>query len=254
MAKIRFPSSKSLNQVIITNNVSYKWDGRKWRKLAIEAIDAGAVQGLETTVATSVASSVDSAIANSSTVTTAARSAISVSGNLNYNSSTGVISYTQRTDGQIRALFSASGDLSYNSSTGAFSFTEKSNSTIRGLFSGGGNISYNSSTGAISYTNTRYLQIIAVEKSTDLANGTDIIGAVEIPKAGTITSLRAKTTSGTATVAFKINGSSIGSVNATTSGANSSVSSSVSAFDDLTLDVSSASGAGLVVTLTITDS
>jgi len=97
----------------------------------------------------------------------------------------------------------------------------------------------------------RYLQIIAVSSTTALTNGTDIIGAVEIPVSGTITNIRAKTTSGTATVTFKINGSSIGSVNATSAGVSTVVSSAVTALDDLTLDVSSASGSGLFVSVTI---
>lgn len=248
MARVTFPTSRSLNQTITTNNVSYKWDGRKWKKLAVEALDAGAVSGLQEKIDSAV-SNADITVSNSTI-----RSALSASGSLSYNSSTGVISFTQRTDAQVRGLLSASGDLSYNSSTGAFSFTERTDGEVRGLVSASGNLSYNSSTGAFSYTNTRYLQIIAVDKSTTLENGTNIIGAVEIPKAGTITNLRAKTTSGTATVTFKIGGSSIGSVSATASGANTSVSSSVSALDDLTIDVASASGSGLVVTLTITDS
>lgn len=98
---------------------------------------------------------------------------------------------------------------------------------------------------------TRYMEIIAVPKSTVLTNGTDIIGAVEIPVTGTITNIRAKTASGTATVTFNKNASSIGSVSATTSGVSSSISSSVTANDLLTLDISSASGSGLVVTITI---
>ena len=97
----------------------------------------------------------------------------------------------------------------------------------------------------------RYMQIIAVGSGTALSNGTDIIGQVEIPVAGTITSIRAKTSSGTCTVTFNINASSIGSVAATTSGVSSAISSAVSANDDLTLDVSSASGSGLLVVLTI---
>lgn len=97
----------------------------------------------------------------------------------------------------------------------------------------------------------RYMQIIAVANSAALVNGSDIIGQVEIPVSGTITAIRAKTSSGTCTVTFNINASSIGSVAATTSGAESSISASVSANDDLTLDVSSASGSGLLVVLTI---
>jgi len=51
------------------------------------------------------------------------RGAISVNGDLSYNSGTGVISFTERTDAEVRGLLSAAGDLSYNSSTGEFSFT-----------------------------------------------------------------------------------------------------------------------------------
>lgn len=97
----------------------------------------------------------------------------------------------------------------------------------------------------------RYMQIVAVANSAALVDGSDIIGQVEIPVSGTITAVRAKTSSGTCTVTFNINASSIGSVAATTSGVESSISASVSANDDLTLDVSSASGSGLLVILTI---
>lgn len=46
MARVTFPTSRSLNQTITTNNVSYKWDGRKWKKLATEALDVTAVSGI----------------------------------------------------------------------------------------------------------------------------------------------------------------------------------------------------------------
>jgi hypothetical protein len=50
----------------------------------------------------------------------------------------------------IRALISASGDISYDNSTGIISFTDsdRSDATIRGLFSSSNGITYNSSTGA----------------------------------------------------------------------------------------------------------
>ena len=53
----------------------------------------------------------------------------------------------------VRGLFSAGGDLSYNSSTGVVSFTERTDAEVRGLISAGGDLSYNSSTGVISFTN-----------------------------------------------------------------------------------------------------
>lgn len=81
-----------------------------------------------------------------------AKNAISVSGDLSYNSGTGVISFTERTDAEVRGLVSASGDLSYNSTTGAFSFTERTDGEVRDLLSGDGDISYNNTTGVISVT------------------------------------------------------------------------------------------------------
>jgi hypothetical protein len=90
-----------------------------------------------------------------------------------------------------------------------------------------------------------------VEKSTAIADGTDIVGAFEIPFAGTLSSIRAKTISGTCSVTVKKNGASTGSISATTSGVNSGVSAAVSAFDDITIDVSSANGSGLIITLTV---
>ena len=66
-----------------------------------------------------------------------ARNAISVSGDLSYNSTTGVVSFTERTDSEVRGLFSASGDISYNSSTGVFSFTNDAGD-IEGVTAGTG--------------------------------------------------------------------------------------------------------------------
>ena len=87
------------------------------------------------------------------------RSMFSAGGDLSYNSGTGQFSITesdQHTSAEIRAMFSASGDLSYNSSTGAFSYTdsERSVASIRSLFSAGGDLSYNSGTGAFSFSET----------------------------------------------------------------------------------------------------
>jgi hypothetical protein len=53
-----------------------------------------------------------------------ARNSISISGDLYYNSETGVISFTERTDSDVRGLISVSGDLSYNSATGVISYTD----------------------------------------------------------------------------------------------------------------------------------
>ena len=139
-------------------------------------------------------------------VTTLAKAAISAGGDLSY--SNGVVSFTERTDGEVRGLVSVSGDLAYNSTTGVISFTQNdawsnitgtpttvsgygitdaytksevdaaiqtkdalselsgttddvtegstnkyfSNTLARGAVSAGGDLSYNSSTGAFSFT------------------------------------------------------------------------------------------------------
>jgi hypothetical protein len=88
-----------------------------------------------------------------------ARSAISVSGDLSYNSSTGVISYsdsdTTYTDSDARSAISVSGNLAYNSSTGVISYSEPTmyaDSDARSAISAGTGISYDSSTGVITNT------------------------------------------------------------------------------------------------------
>ena len=114
--------------------------------------------------------------------TARARAAISASGDLSY--SNGVVSFTERTDGEVRGLVSASGDLSYNASTGVFSFTERTDSEVRGLISvsdagGDGSLSYNSTTGAISYTGPSSAEVrahFAGGTGVSLSGGTISIG------------------------------------------------------------------------------
>jgi hypothetical protein len=113
-----------------------------------------------------------------------ARSAISVSGDLSYNSSTGVISYsdsdTTYTDSDARGAISAGTGISYNSSTGVITntvsntdttysagtglslsgttfsstITQYADSDARSAISAGTGISYNSSTGVITNSST----------------------------------------------------------------------------------------------------
>jgi len=71
-----------------------------------------------------------------------ARSAISAGGDLSYNSSTGVMSFTERTDAEVRGLISVTdaggdGSLAYNSSTGVITYTGPSAAEVRAHFSGG---------------------------------------------------------------------------------------------------------------------
>ena len=115
--------------------------------------------------------------------TARARGAVSVGGSLAYNSSTGVISFTQRTDGTVRGLISASGSLSYNNSTGVISYTQRTDGAIRGLVSvtdsgGDGSLAYNNSTGVITYTGPS-----AAEVRAHLSAGTGVTysgGAISI--------------------------------------------------------------------------
>ena len=79
-----------------------------------------------------------------------AQAAISVSGDL--SKAGGTISFTERTDSEVRGLISAGGDLSYNSTSGEVSFTERTDAEVRGLVSAAGDLSYNSATGIFSVT------------------------------------------------------------------------------------------------------
>ena len=45
------------------------------------------------------------------------------------------------TNARARSAISATGSLSYNSTTGVFSFTERTDAEVRGLVSAGGNLS-----------------------------------------------------------------------------------------------------------------
>ena len=85
-----------------------------------------------------------------------ARSAISVSGDLSYNSSTGVISFSETTAATTRALISVTdaggdGSLTYNETTGIITYTGPSASEVRSHFSASGDLSYDSSTGVFSF-------------------------------------------------------------------------------------------------------
>ena len=44
---IKFPSSRTLNQSVTTRGVNYKWDGRKFKKLAVSTLEASNLTGLE---------------------------------------------------------------------------------------------------------------------------------------------------------------------------------------------------------------
>ena len=62
--------------------------------------------------------------------------------------------YKYFTDARARGAVSVSGDLAYNSTTGVFSFTERTDAEVRGLVSATGSLSYNSTTGVLVYYST----------------------------------------------------------------------------------------------------
>jgi len=112
--------------------------------------------------------------------TARARAAISAGGNLSYNSTTGVMSYTDsdRSPTSIRSLFSAGGDLGYNAGTGEFSISASNaidSSGTLAMFSaansgtGFGSLAYNSGTGAYTYT-----KVTAANIRGQLSGGTGI--------------------------------------------------------------------------------
>lgn len=94
------------------------------------------------------------------------RSALSVTdaggdGSLAYEATTGVITYTGPSAAEVRAHFSSSGDIAYNSSTGVFSLDVETtytkanfDSDLGAALSGGTGISYDSSLDQISISTT----------------------------------------------------------------------------------------------------
>jgi len=81
------------------------------------------------------------------------------------------------TDTRVRNAVSASGDLSYNSTTGAFSFTERTDAEVRGLLSAAGDLSYNSTTGEFSVTTFKSSDFdsnFSGKSTTDLSEGTNL--------------------------------------------------------------------------------
>ena len=105
-------------------------------------------------------------------------------GSAAYNSTTGVITYTGPSAAEVRAHISVSGDLAYSS--GVVSFTERTDAEVKGLVSvtdagGDGSLAYNSSTGVITYTGPS-----AAEVRAHLSAGTGITysgGAISIGQA-----------------------------------------------------------------------
>ena len=117
-----------------------------------------------------------------------ARSAISAGGDLSYNSSTGVMSFTQRTDAQVRGLVSVTdsggdGSLAYNNSTGVITYTGPSAAEVQAHFSGGTGVTISSGSIAIG-------QAVATSSNVTFADLT-VTGNLSVT--GTTTSLETTT-------------------------------------------------------------
>ena len=82
--------------------------------------------------------------------------------------------YKYFTDARARGAVSVSGDLAYNSTTGVFSFTERTDAEVRGLVSASGNLIYNSTTGVFSYTTPTTIASLSNHDTADLAEGTNL--------------------------------------------------------------------------------
>jgi len=131
---------------------------------------------------------------------TRVRNAVSASGDLAYDSVSGVFSVTTYkssdfdtdfsakttdglsegtgnlyyTDARVRGAVSASGSISYDSATGVFSYTERTDSEIRNLFSASGDLSYDSVTGTFSvttYKSTDFDTDFSGKSTDDLSEG-----------------------------------------------------------------------------------
>lgn len=171
-----------------------------------------------------------------------ARAAISATGSLSYDSGTGVISYTERTDGQIRALFSGSSGVDYNSTTGAIT---ADSAEIRALFSASGDISYDPATGQFSFTNDAG-DIESVTAGSGLTGGGSSGGVTLNVGAGTGITVNADNialTSGVVTAASKGSASKTISATVDTYGR-------VTAFSDQDIAISSSQVSGLAASAT----
>ena len=135
---------------------------------------------------------------------TRARSAISASGDLSYNSSTGVMSFTQRTDAQVRGLISVTdaggdGSLAYNNSTGVITYTGPSASEVRAHFSAGTGVTISSGQISIGQAVATTSDVQFNDVQVDGTLTSDDITSTNISVAGNATITGNLTVSGTTT-------------------------------------------------------
>ena len=110
-------------------NVQFVWDeaNDRWTFGALDVHTSGAFVGNVTGQVSDISNHDTDDLVEGTNLyftTARARGAVVAGGSLSYNESTGVFSYTERTDSEIRGLLAAGGDISYNATTGEFSFTQ----------------------------------------------------------------------------------------------------------------------------------
>lgn len=176
------------------------------------------------------------------------------------------------TNARARSAISVSGDLSYNSSTGVISFSETTAATTRALISvtdagGDGSLAYNNSTGVITYTGPSAAEVrahISAGTGVGISNGQISIGQA----VGTSDNVTFGNIAGTLTTAAQTNITSVGTLSSLTTsgnvtvGGNLTVSGTTTTVNSATLDVadknitinkgsgdtsSTADGAGLTI-------
>ena len=133
----------SIKQIIYDGATS-KWTvgSETFVATTFEGDLTGDVTGTVSSIANHDTDSLSEGSSNLYHTTARARGAISASGDLSYNSSTGVMSFTERTDAEVRGLISVTdaggdGSLAYNSTTGVITYTGPSAAEVRAHFSGG---------------------------------------------------------------------------------------------------------------------
>ena len=139
------------------------------------------------------------------------------------------------TDARARASISVSGDLSYNSSTGVISFTETTAATTRALISvtdagGDGSLAYNNSTGVITYTGPS-----ASEVRAHISAGTGVTvsnGAISIGQA-------VATTSDVQFNDLQVDGNAIVTGNLTVNGTSTTLNVATLDVEDLNITIAS---------------
>lgn len=111
---------------------------------------------------------------------TRSRDSISVSGDLSYDSANGIISFTERTDAEVRGLVSAAGDLSYDETNGIFSVSTYTSTDFDTDFSNKDTDDLSEGNVNLYFTETRARESITVIDNTGYVNYDTANGVVTI--------------------------------------------------------------------------